>query len=48
MDDDSLEKIMLCMLMCQISECTTIEQVIRLAEGAKRAIDQAKKIFEDV
>lgn len=35
------------MLMCQISECKTIDEVIRLAEGAKRAKDQAMKIFEE-
>lgn len=47
MDDETLEKIMMCLLMCQISECTTLEEIMKLVNGASRAKEKAKEIFSE-
>lgn len=45
MDDETLDKVMMCLLMCQISECTSMEEIIKLVNGASKAKEKAKEIF---
>ena len=45
MDDETLEKILLCLLMCQISECTSMDEILKLTQGAQKAKEKAKEIF---
>ena len=47
MDDETLDKVMMCLLMCQISECSTLEEIMKLVNGAGRAKEKAKEIFSE-